>query len=320
MKRIALATGLALLAAFAQPAGAQERYPEHPIRLIVSFPAGGPLDVMARLTAQSLSARLGQQVIVDNRPGAGGTLAGREAARAEPDGYTLLFGSSASLAIGPALYKNVGYDPLTSFAPVAMVSSVPYIMIGRRDAPYRTIAELLAYAQQNPGKLNFGVPNGAPPHMLTLQFKMLTDADVVIVPYKGASTLITDMIGGQIDGGFETTSVMLGHIADGHIRAVAVVHDTRLPQLPDVPTMKESGVDLVGSSWAGVLAPAGTPAAIVERIRAEIVAALKSDMREKLDKLGAEAVFLSPAQFAGFIADENRRIAAIIRGAGAAGE
>src|SRR5436190_18729481 len=148
----------------------QDKYPSKPIRLIVSFPPGGPLDVMARLTAQSLSGALGQ-MIVDNKPGAGGTLAGREAARAEPDGYTLLFGSSATLAIGPALYGNSGYDPVKSFTPIAMVSSVPYVMIGAANAPFKTVQELLAYAKANPGTLNFGVPNGAPPHMLAEMFK-----------------------------------------------------------------------------------------------------------------------------------------------------
>ena len=220
-----------------------------------------------------LSASLGQ-MIVDNKPGAGGTLAGREAARAEPDGYTLLFGSSATLAIGPALYGNSGYDPVKSFAPIAMVSSVPYVMIGATNAPYKTVPELLAYAKANPGTLNFGVPNGAPPHMLAEMFKMQTGADIQIVPYKGASTLITDMIAGRIHGGFETTSVMLAHLHEGNIRGLAVLRDARIAELPDVPTMIESGVTGVeGSSWSGVLAPAGTPPAIVARLRADSLAA-----------------------------------------------
>ena len=216
---------------------------------------------MARLTAQSLSGSLGQ-MIVDNKPGAGGTLAGREAARAEPDGYTLLFGSSATLAIGPALYGNSGYDPVKSFTPIAMVSSVPYVMIGATNAPFKTVQELLAYAKANPGTLNFGVPNGAPPHMLAEMFKMQTGADIQVVPYRGASTLITDMLAGRIHGGFETTSVMLAHLHEGNIRGLAVLRDARIAELPDVPTMIESGVTgVVGSSWSGVLAPAGTPPA-----------------------------------------------------------
>src|SRR6478609_8701378 len=247
-------------AALALAAGAaQDKYPSKPIRLIVSFPPGGPLDVMARLTAQYLSGSLGQ-MIVDNKPGAGGTLAGREAARAEPDGYTLLFGSSATLAIGPALYGNSGYDPVKSFAPIAMVSSVPYVMIGATNAPFKTVPELLAYAKAHPNTLNFGVPNGAPPHMLAEMFKMQTGADIQVVPYKGASTLLTDMMAGRIHAGFETTSVTLAHIHEGSYRALAVLRDSRIADLPDVPTMIESGVKGVeGSSWSGVLAPAGTP-------------------------------------------------------------
>jgi tripartite-type tricarboxylate transporter receptor subunit TctC len=298
-------------------AAAQDKYPSKPIRLIVSFPPGGPLDVMARLTAQYLSGSLGQ-MIVDNKPGAGGTLAGREAARAEPDGYTLLYGSSATLAIGPALYGNSGYDPVKSFVPIAMVSSVPYVMIGATNAPYKTVPELIAYAKANPGMLNFGVPNGAPPHMLAEMFKMQTGADIQIVPYKGASTLITDMIAGRIHGGFETTSVMLAHLHEGNIRGLAVLRGSRIAELPNVPTMAESGVTGVeGSSWSGMLAPAGTPPAILARLRADVVAALHSpDFAGKLKMMAADVPDMSAAEFGDFVGAEAKRIAAIMRAAG----
>ena len=296
---------------------AQDRYPNKPIRLIVSFPPGGPLDVMARLTAQALSGSLGQ-LIIDNKPGAGGTLAGREAARAEPDGYTLLFGSSATLAIGPALYGNSGYDPVKSFAPIAMVSSVPYVMIGATNAPYKTVPELIAYAKANPGTLNFGVPNGAPPHMLAEMFKMQTGADIQVVPYKGASTLITDMIAGRIHGGFETTSVMLAHLHEGNIRGLAVLRNARIAELPNVPTMVESGVTGVeGSSWSGVLAPAGTSPAIIARLRADVIAALRSpDFAGKLKMMAADVPDMSAAEFGDFVGAEAKRIAAIMQAAG----
>src|SRR5882757_3255234 len=298
-------------------APAQEKYPSKPIRLIVSFPPGGPLDVMARLTAQSLSGALGQMV-VDNKPGAGGTLAGREAARAEPDGYTLLFGSSAALAIGPALYGNSGYDPVKSFAPIAMVSSVPYVMIGATNAPYKTVPELIAYAKANPGTLNFGVPNGAPPHMLAEMFKTQTGADIQVVPYKGASTLMTDMMAGRIHGGFETTSVTLAHINEGSFRGLAVLRDARIKALPDVPTMAESGVaGVTGSSWSGMLAPAGTPPAIISRLRADILAALRSpDFSSKLKMMAADVPDMSAAEFGDFVGAEATRIAAIMKNAG----
>jgi tripartite-type tricarboxylate transporter receptor subunit TctC len=302
--------GTAALALAAGAAAAQDKYPSKPIRLIVSFPPGGPLDVMARLTAQYLSGSLGQ-MIVDNKPGAGGTLAGREAARAEPDGYTLLFGSSATLAIGPALYGNTGYDPVKSFAPIAMVSSVPYVMIGATNAPYKTVPELIAYAKANPGTLNFGVPNGAPPHMLAEMFKMQTGADIQIVPYKGASTLITDMLAGRIHGGFETTSVMLAHLHEGNIRGLAVLRNARIAELPNVPTMIES------SSWSGMLAPAGTPPAILARLRADVVAALHSpEFSGKLKMMAADVPDMSAAAFGDFVGAEAKRIAAIMQAAG----
>jgi tripartite-type tricarboxylate transporter receptor subunit TctC len=298
-----------------------QTYPNRPIRLVVPFPAGGPLDVMGRLLAQQLSASVGQ-VIVDNRPGAGATLGGRAVATAEPDGYTLLLGSAASLAIGPALYKNIGYEPLKSFAPIAMFSSVPYVMVAAMNAPYTSVPELLAYAKANPGKLNFGVPNGAPPHMLAEMFKMESKADVVVVPYRGAATLITDLIGGQIHGGFETTSVMFGHLHDRKVRGLAVVREKRLPELPDVPTMIEHGLPgVVGASWSGLLAPAGTPPEIIDKLRTAVVAMLESDeVKATFKRLGAEARTGSPQDFAAFIAAEHDRIGAIVRASGAKSE
>ena len=313
-RRALLAMALTLAAG---RAAAQDKYPSKPIRLIVSFPPGGPLDVMARLTAQYLSGALGQMV-VDNKPGAGGTLAGREAARAEPDGYTLLFGSSATLAIGPALYGNTGYDPVKSFAPIAMVSSVPYVMIGATNAPYKTVPELLAYAKANPGTLNFGVPNGAPPHMLAEMFKMQTGADIQVVPYKGASTLMTDMMAGRIHAGFETTSVTLAHISEGSFRGLAVLREKRITALPDVPTMIESGVNgVTGSSSSGVLAPAGTPQPILDKLRGDVLAALRlPEFSDKLRKMAADVPDMSAAQFGEFIGSEYHRIGAIMKAVG----
>ena len=322
--RVPAALASLLLAALCIPAAApaQAPYPSRPIRLIIPFPPGGPTDVMGRLIAQDLSGTLGQQVIADNRPGAGGTLAGRVVATAQPDGYTLLLASSGVLAIGPALYGNIGYDPLKSFVPVAMLSEVSYVMIAGPRAPFDNVIALLAYAKAKPGTLNFGVPNGAQPHILALAFNLLTGANIVVVPYKGAANAMTDMMGGQIDGGIETNSVVLAHLQERSLKALAVIRDRRLPELPDTPTMIESGVpDLKGSSWTGVLAPAGTPQPILDRLRAEIIAALKSPaMMEKFKKLGAEARFPTPPEFAAFVADENRRLAAIIRASGVKGE
>jgi tripartite-type tricarboxylate transporter receptor subunit TctC len=289
------------------PAQAQDRYPSRPIKLLVPFPAGGPVDVMGRLVAQHLSTTLGQQVIIENRPGAGATLAGKAAATAEPDGYTLMVGSAATYAIGPTLYPNAGYDPTTAYAPIAFVSSVPYVMIIRPQAAQRTLPELIAYAKANPGKLNFGTPNGAPPHMLAAWFRNATATDIVIVPYRGASTVLTDMIGGQVDLGFETTSVTFAHVREGKVCALGVATTSRLPELPDVPTMAEGGVsDFIASSWTGIVAPAGTPRPLIMRLNAEINAGIKSAfMQERFKQLGAIANPGTPEDFAAFIAKER---------------
>ena len=300
------------------PDARAQSYPTRPIKLIVPFPAGGPVDVMARLVGQQLSTRLGQQVVIDNHPGAGSTLAGRLAANAEPDGYTLLAGSAGTLAIGPVLYRNIGYDPRKSFAPVAMVSSVPFVLITGPKSPVATLPQLIAYAKANPGKLNFGVPNGAAPHMLAASFRDLTGTDIVIVPYTGAATVVTDLMGGQIDLVFETTSVLLEHLRAGTMRALAVTTAQRLPDIAEVPTMIESGVpDFVASSWTGILAPAGTPADIVGKLNAGINAGLRApEMQTRFKELAAEARPGTPADFAAFIATEAPKWAAMAKLAG----
>jgi tripartite-type tricarboxylate transporter receptor subunit TctC len=291
----------------AGPAQAQS-YPSRPIKLIVATLPGGPIDVMGRLIAQHLSTTLGQ-VIVENRAGAGTTLGAKAVASAEPDGYTLLLGNAATLAIGPTLYKNAGYDPLTSFVPVAFLSSVPYVMIVSPAVPVQTVPELVAYAKAHPGKLSFGVPNAAPPHMLAARFKALTGTDIVIVPYKGASAVFTDMLGGQIQAGFETTSVVFGHLQERRIKALAVAMPARLPTLPQVPTMIESGFpDFIGSSWTSVMAPAGTPRDIVGKLNGAINAGINSpQMQARFRELAADARPGTPDEVAAFIANEIPR-------------
>jgi len=314
MRRIAAALVMFAALASGGAASAQD-YPSRPIRLIVPFPAGGVLDVMGRLIAQNLSANLAQQVIVDNRPGAGSTLAGREMARAEPDGYTLLLGSAATLAIGPTLYKNIGYDPDTSFTPVAFIASVPYVMVTGPKSQFRSVKDVVTYAKANPGKLNFGVPNGAPPHLIAAWFKDVTKTDIVIVPYKGASGVVTDMMAGQIDLGFEATSVTLSHLHDGGLRALGVATPKRLPELPDTPIMIESGLpDFIATSWAGLLAPAGTPPAIIAKLNAEANAAIKSEaMQARLKQFVADSKPATPQDFAAYIAAERPKWVAMAK-------
>ena len=292
-----------------------QSYPTRPIKLVVPFPAGGPVDVMGRLVAQHLSSTLGQQVIVDNHPGAGSTLAGRVVANAEPDGYTLLMGSPGTLAIGPAIYRNVGYDAKKSFAPVAMASIVPYVLITGPKGPAAALTQLIAHAKANPGKLNFGVPNGAAPHMMAAWLRDLTGTDIVIVPYKGAATVITDLMGGQIDLAFETTSVLFEHLRAGTVRGLGVTTTERLPEIPDVPTMIEGGVPgFVTGSWTGVMAPAGTPKEIIARLNAGINAGLNStEMRARFKQLAAQARPGTPEDFAAFISNEAPKWAAMAK-------
>ena len=298
----------------ALPAFAQSGFPNRPIRLIVPFPAGGPTDVTGRLISQVLSESFGQQIFVDNRPGAGSTLGGKDAATATPDGYTLLLGSAATLAIGPALYPDSGFDP-KSLVPVAMVSSVPFVMIAGPKAPVASVAEVIAYAKAHPGKLTLGVPNGAPPHMLAVWFKSLTATDILVVPYKGASTEMTDLMGGQIDLGIEPTSVVLPHLRSGAMRALATTTVQRLLELPDVPTLIECGVPgFVASSWTGIVAPPGTPAPVVDKLNAAVNAGLASpDFQAKRKTLGAEGKPGTPTDFANFIGAEAPKWTAMVK-------
>lgn len=293
-------------------------YPDRPIRLIVPYPPGGPTDVMGRLISQSLSNSLGQPVYVDNRPGAGSTLGGKAAASADPDGYTLLLGSAATLAIGPVLFPDAGFDP-KALVPIAAVSSVPFVMIAGPKNAIKSVTEVIAAAKAHPGKLTLGVPNGAPPHMLAAWFKSLTATDILVVPYKGAANDITDLIGGQIDLGIEPTSVVLSHLSDGSMRPLATTTAQRLPELPNVPTLIESGVPgFVAASWTGLVAPIGTPQPVIDKLNAAVNAGLRSaDLQAKLKLLGASGQPGTQADFAAFISTEVPKWTAMAKLAGA---
>jgi tripartite-type tricarboxylate transporter receptor subunit TctC len=302
-------------------AAAEDAYPDHPIRLIVPFPPGGPTDVIGRLISQALSETFGQQVFVDNRPGAGSTLAGKLAATADPDGYTLLLGSAATLAIGPSLYKDVEYDP-RSFVPIAMVADVPYLMVAGPKTNFKSVGDVIAFAKAHPGKLNFGVPNGAPPHMLAAWFKSLTGTDIVIVTYRGGANVLTDLMGGQIDLAVETSSILLPHLREGALRPLATLSVKRLPELPDVPTTNEAGVaGYVASSWTGIVGPPGTPVPIVDRLNRAVNADLASPvMQDKLKALGARPMPGTAADYATFIVTELPKWIAMAKLSGAQGE
>jgi tripartite-type tricarboxylate transporter receptor subunit TctC len=301
------------LGLLAPGASRAQPYPTKPVKLIVPFAAGGPIDVMGRLVAQWLSSALGQQVVVDNRPGASGAIGTRAAAAAEPDGHILLIGSVTTLATGPLIAKNVGYDPRKDFVPVALIASTPFALVVAPRVPADTLQQFIAYARANPGRLNFGTPVGTLAHLTGELFRIRTGIDVVVIPYKGAATAVTDILAEQVDMSFEPTSVLVSHIHDGKVRPLAVTGSARSHQLPDVPTMTESGLaGFTSYSWTGLLAPAGTPTQIVDRLNGAINQGLQSpELNSNLGRLGG-----SPQDFAAFIAEETRKWGAIVKASG----
>ena len=314
-RRVILA---AAVAGLALPARA-ETYPSRAIRMIVPFAPGGPVDVMARLVGQDLSAQFGQPVVVENRPGAGGTLASKMVAGAEPDGHTLLFASAGSLAISPALYKNIGYDPIAAFAPVAIVANHPLAMAVHPSLPVHSVKELVDYAKANPGTLNFGAAPGTPPQLMVDLFCTLSGIKMVFVPYKGAAPALTDLLAGRTQMTMLSTAVIVPPILAGQLRPLAVTSTTRWPELPDVPTMLEQGyADFPQGSWTGVVAPAGTPKEVVAKLHDAINDGLKSGtLRGPLTKLGAEIKVESTQDFATLLADETRKWAEVVKSSGA---
>ncbi len=303
--------------ALAASAATCEPYPSRPIRLIVPFPAGGPPDTIARLVANDISSRLGQNVVVENRPGGGATVGTRAAAAAAPDGYTLLYGSTTSLSIGPALFKNLDYDPIKSFAPVASVSIGSMVVAINAAVPAKNLKELVAYAKTNPGTLHDGAGVASPPHIAWGLFTLTTGTEIVFVPYKGMAQAMTDLVSGQIQMMIDGIGSLLPYIRDGKARAVAVTGGARSPDLPDVPTMIESGYPgYLLTFWTGVVAPAGTPPELVSKVNAAINEGLKSpDMRRSLARFNVEPNIGSPAQFSDFLAGEAHKWAEIIKAA-----
>jgi tripartite-type tricarboxylate transporter receptor subunit TctC len=320
-RRALLAGGVALTAGAATRAAAQS-YPAKPIKMIVPFPPGGPIDTMARLTGQDIAARLGQQVIIENRPGAGSTLGTRAAAAAEPDGYTLLFGSSGSLGVAPALYPSLNIEPLRMFEPIATTSLLPHVMVVGPSVPVKTLAEFIAYAKANPGKLNYGAGLGTPPHLLSTLFKTKAGLDVTYVPYKGSAQSVSDLLGGQTQFTIDGMLILIPQIKQGKLRPLAVARPERWPDLPDVPTFAESGFpDLVIDAWTGVVAPHGTPQPILDKLNAAINDGLKtSETRTALARFSALPKTGTPADFTTFLKEQMPRWAAMVKLSGAKGE
>ncbi|MBV6306568.1 tripartite tricarboxylate transporter substrate binding protein [Candidimonas humi] len=317
IKLLAAAAALAGLAGFST--GAAAAYPDHPIRLIVGFSAGGTTDVVARIVGKEISQELGQSVIIDNRPGAGSNIGAELVARAKPDGYTLYMVAVTS-AINQTLYKNIKFNLVNDFAPVALAVKVPNILVVNPKLPVHSVKELVAYAKANPGKLNFASSgSGTSIHMAGELFKQVAGVDMLHVPYKGSAPAETDLMGGQVQLMFDNMPAAWPHVQAGKLRALAVTTAERSKTAPDLPTMEESGFpNFDVSSWFGVIAPKGTPADVVNTLNAAIEKALsKPDVQKRFADLGAVAVKTTPAEFGEFIKSQVDTWAKVVKASGA---
>ncbi len=318
MKTLSKFAGLAFMAALiAAPAGSAlaQAYPSKPIRVIVPFPPGGSTDFLARIVGQKLTAAWGQQVVIDNRPGAGGTVGAAEAARATPDGYTLLMGA-VHHTIATSAYAKLPYDFQKDFAPVTTVAIVPNILVVNPAVPANTVKELIAYAKANPGKLTYGSAGmGTAHHLIGESFNAQAGVDILHVPYKGSSPAVADLIGGQVTLMYDTVSSCLPHIKSGKLRAIGVSTAKRSAALPDVPTIAEAALPgFEVTTWFGFLAPAKTPPDVVTKLNTEIVKILNMpDVRERLLAAGSEPVGNTPEQMTAQIAHETAEFAKIVK-------
>ena len=313
---VALSVGLGL--GNASLVHAQD-YPSKPVRFVVPFAPGGTTDVLARLVGEKLSASLGQQFVVDNKPGAGGNVGTAQVAKAEPDGYTLLMGTVGTHAINASIYPSLPYDPVQDFAPVTLVATVPNVLVVNPEVPANSVAELIALAKEKPGELNFASSgNGSSIHLSGELFKAMTGVDIVHVPYKGSGPAVVDLLGGQVQMMFDNLPSSAPQIKAGKLRPLGVTSKERSPTLPDVPTIAEAGVPgYEALSWFGVLVPAGTPDAIVAKLQNEIAKALADPtMRERFAELGAVPVGGTSAEFADLITAETAKWAKVVQDAG----
>ncbi len=300
-----------------------EGFPEKPVRFVVGFTPGGPSDIIARALGQKLSERWTQQVVVENRPGAGGNIAAEAVARSAPDGQTWLLGNNSILATNQSLYRSLAFDPVRDFAPVALVAIQPNILVVNPGVPATSVKELIALAKAKPGQLNYASSGaGAAAHLAAELFKTMAGVDMVHVPYKGAQPALTDVIAGQAQLMFATSASVIPYIKAGRLRALAVTTTQRSAGMPELPTVSEAGVPgFEAITWHGVVVPRATPQPLVERLNADIVRALaQRDLRERLEGLGAELAPGSPREFADYIAREIPKWAKVVRDSGARAE
>jgi tripartite-type tricarboxylate transporter receptor subunit TctC len=320
--RLVLCAALVAASVSALPARAQD-YPNRPITLIVPYSAGGGNDAMARVAADKMSKTLGQQIVIENRGGAGGTIATRQVAKADPDGYTLGLGGTGTLAIGPTLYGNVGYDPRKDFTAVGLIGTSALVVLVHPSLPVKTIPELIAYAKANPGKLNYAsAGSGSGIHLGTEYFLSMAGIHITHIPYKGSGPALTDLVGGHVSIYFSSLPPAIGLVKDGKVRALAVTSAKRSAIFPDLPTVAETGLPgYYAVLHYGIVAPAGTPRAIIDKLNAALRAAVASeDVKAKMAADGTEPLLSTPDEYAADIDHEETKWSAIVKKSGAKAE
>jgi tripartite-type tricarboxylate transporter receptor subunit TctC len=313
----AIAAATALAFGLDGPAAAQT-YPDKPVKIIVAVAPGGPMDTMARAVALQMQGKLGQPVVVENRPGAGTTIGAKSVVTAEPDGYTLLWGTLSMIAIAPVLYKDLDFDPKT-LVPVAFVAEFPSVLVVPPSLPVKTLAEFIAYAKANRGKLNYGGSLGTPPQLMGAMFNKVADLGMTYVPYKGGAPSIPDLMAGRLQMQFDALTLLVPLIKEGKLKALAVQGTQRWRDLPDVPTLREAGfADFPGNAWAGIMAPPKTPQPIVAKVNATINEILRSpEAKTALAKLNVLLQPGTPQDFATYIAKETPAWSAMAKESGA---
>ncbi|MFT3721928.1 Bug family tripartite tricarboxylate transporter substrate binding protein [Pseudorhodoferax sp.] len=324
LQRRTVVQGVAALACgcFMGTAAAQN-FPTRPITIIVPFSAGGTTDILARIVGQGLTTELGQSVIVDNKPGAGGNIGASLAAKAQPDGYTLFMGTVGTHAINQALYKKMPFDPVKDFAPISRVATVPNLLVAHPSQPFKTVKEMIAYAKAHTGDVTYGSPgSGSSPHVSGALFQSMTGAQITHVPYKGSAPAMSDLLGGQIAVMFDNMPSAIQHVRSGKLRPIAVTTAKRSPELPDVPTIAESGVPgYEATSWFGMFAPAATPKPVLDKLHAALLKVLaQPEVKKKIAEQGGDPVAETPAQFAAFIQAESAKWGKVVKESGASAD
>jgi len=314
--KIAATILLGLSACATAVAQTADNYPNRPITMVVAFPAAGTTDILARLIGQKLTDKFKQTVVVENRPGAGGNIGTAFVAKAAPDGYTIMMGTIGTQSINPSLYKKMPYDAAKDFVPITRAAMVPNLLVVNKDAPYNTLAEMMAYGKANPGKLTYGSSgNGTTLHLSGELFNLMSGSKITHIPYKGSTPAVADLMGGQISMIFDNMPSVIQQVKSGRLKALAVTSAQRNPQLPEIPTIQEVGVaGYEVWSWFGLLAPAATPKPIVDKLNASIVDIIKQpDVQAKIIELGAVPVPETSAEFGAFIDAETLKWAKVIK-------